>query len=324
MFTVAFWMLQKPLIVNNYKLFKKLTDRGVPAYLVRIIVYWYTHQVLYVRWQNVLSTGFTVTNGVRQGGILSPYLFCVYMDDLSALLNSEPIGCVLGEAKVNHLMYADDLVLLAPSAKGLRKLLKVCELYGLNFNIEYNNTKSSVLLFKCKSSRKSTKGTFLLNGENINTDTQYKYLGHIITDNLRDELDIERQRKKIYAQGNILNRKFFMCSEDVKITLFRAFCSPMYTPHLWWNYSRFSINKLYIAYNNVFRILCREPKWCSASLMFVSRRTPTCREVIRNLIYKFMLRLKKSDNLLLKSICGSDIYFKSSIWKHWRNIIYVH
>ncbi len=62
--------------VNHTKLFHKLSLRGVPRYLIRILVFWYP---------------FHVTNGVRQGGILSPFLFNVYMDELSNRLN----GCSL-------------------------------------------------------------------------------------------------------------------------------------------------------------------------------------------------------------------------------------
>ena len=115
-----------------------------------------------------------------------------------------------------------------------------------------------------------------------------------------------------------------MCSEDVKITLFKSYCCSMYTSHLWWNHSQSGINKVYVAYNNVFRILCRENKWCSASFMFVSRKTPTCKEVVRSLVYKFMQRIVKSENVILKSICSSDVYFHSSIWKYWRNMLYLH
>ena len=57
-----------------------------------------------------MSSGFKVTNGMRQGGILSPYLFCVYADELSRMLNNVNAGCFVGESLVNHLMYADDLV----------------------------------------------------------------------------------------------------------------------------------------------------------------------------------------------------------------------
>ena len=63
---------------------------------------------------------FTSTNGVKQGGILSPLLFNVYMDNLSAQLNSQHIGCSTGDVVVNH--NADDIALFSPSAKSLQKL----------------------------------------------------------------------------------------------------------------------------------------------------------------------------------------------------------
>ena len=89
-------------------------NRNVPAYIVRLLVFWYSHQEMFVKWGNVTSSVFTVSNGVRQGGVLSPYLFNVYMDGLSTTLNTCQTGCYSGVSKVNHLMYADDLVLLSP------------------------------------------------------------------------------------------------------------------------------------------------------------------------------------------------------------------
>ena len=55
--------------VNQSKLFDTLVKRGVHFYIIRIIRFWYTSQTMYVRWNNVMSSGFKVTNGVRQGGI---------------------------------------------------------------------------------------------------------------------------------------------------------------------------------------------------------------------------------------------------------------
>ena len=97
-----------------------------------------------------MSDCFSVTNGVHQGGILSPYLFCVYMDDLSKKLNNVNAGCIIGAALIDHLMYVDDLVLLAPSSMGLSMLLSACSDDGLEYDIKYNSTKSNVMIFCCK------------------------------------------------------------------------------------------------------------------------------------------------------------------------------
>ena len=78
--------------VNQYVLFDKLVKRGVPLYIVRILVFWYIVQNNIIRWNNAMSDSFSVSNGVRQGGILSPCLFCVYMDDLSKKLNNINAG----------------------------------------------------------------------------------------------------------------------------------------------------------------------------------------------------------------------------------------
>ena len=51
--------------------------------------------------------------GSGRGGSCHPICF-VYMDELSARLNGVPTGCLMGETKINHLMYADDIVLLSP------------------------------------------------------------------------------------------------------------------------------------------------------------------------------------------------------------------
>ena len=67
----------------------------------------------------------------------------------------------------------------------------------------------------------------------------------------------------------MLLRKFYICSTEVKLILLKTFCSPVYITQLWWNYTVASIHKLKVAYNNVFRMFLRLPKYCSASTIFV-------------------------------------------------------
>ena len=72
--------------INHWVLFRKLLDRQVPGIIVRILVVWYTKQNFYLRCNNCLSSPFTVSNGVRHGSILSPFLFNVYVEIQSEYL----------------------------------------------------------------------------------------------------------------------------------------------------------------------------------------------------------------------------------------------
>ena len=132
--------------VKHSVLFDKLVQRGVPGYIVRILCYWYAHQTMCVGWGSSISSSFRVYNGVRQGGILSPNLFNVYADDLSQTRNRCRTGCLSGNITINHLMYADDLVLLSPSATGLRELLCACEEFSISHDVVYNSKKSRPLV----------------------------------------------------------------------------------------------------------------------------------------------------------------------------------
>ena len=85
-----------------------------------------------MRWNNQLSNAFHVTNGIKQGGIISPPLFNVYMDKLSQSLNAMSIGCCNTEnCVIYHLIYAD--VLFSPSVKGLQKLIGTHYLVMMNY-----------------------------------------------------------------------------------------------------------------------------------------------------------------------------------------------
>ncbi len=64
--------------VNHWCLLKKKINRDIPITIIRLLVRWYVSQLYHVRWGDFLSDGFTSTNGVAQGGILSPRFFNGY------------------------------------------------------------------------------------------------------------------------------------------------------------------------------------------------------------------------------------------------------
>ena len=193
--------------VKHSVLFDTLVQRAVPGYIVRILCYWYAHQTMCIRWGSSISSSFRVSNGVRQGGILSPYLFNVYVDDLSQTLNRCRTGCLSGNN--NHLMYADDLVLLSPSATGLRELLCACEEFSISHDVVYNFKKSSVLICRNKAMAHADPPVFTVNGGIIGESYKVKHLGHIICNDMSDDDDMMRQRRQLYAQGIVLSRRLF-------------------------------------------------------------------------------------------------------------------
>ena len=310
--------------VNHTILFRKLSERGAPSYIVRILAYWYGTQTMCVSWGGITSSMFTVSNGVRQGGILSPYLFNVYMDGLSVALNKAHVGCLLGESIVNHLMYADDLVLICPSSAGMRLLLRLCDKYGIEHDIKYNSKKSAIMILRNNALKNVTFSPFEINGETISEVAECKYLGHYLADNQKDDRDILRQCQFLYAQGNMLARKFYMCTHDVKIELFKAYCSSFYTSQLWWNFTKSAMRKLHVAYNNAFRMIFNLPRDCSASGMFAVNRVNSSHAIIRNLSFRFMTRLDRSENDLIKKLLGTDLKWHSRLRRHWVKTIYVH
>ena len=68
-----------------------------------------------VKWQNAMSDWFSIGNGTRQGGVLSPAFFARYIREVLNEIMASGVGCHIGDVCFNVLAYADDLVLLAPS-----------------------------------------------------------------------------------------------------------------------------------------------------------------------------------------------------------------
>ena len=84
---------------------------------------------------------------MRQGGIFSPYLFAVYIDQLSKDLNRVPAGCYIGNTLVNHIIYADDVCCFSPSVAGLQDILDVWDSFSYKNGIVFNSNKSQCMQF---------------------------------------------------------------------------------------------------------------------------------------------------------------------------------
>ena len=167
----------------------------------RLLAYWYNKQQMFVRWQNTASESFRIFNGVRWGGLLSPYLYRFYIRNLIDRITKLNIGCRYFGTNINLLAYADDIVLLAPSWCGMQSLLNVIESSPNEINMSFNTNKTVCMVFNPISKRKlicNTYPAFRLAWCHLLFAEHFKYLAHIIDNDLNNDSDIKREIKNIF------------------------------------------------------------------------------------------------------------------------------
>lgn len=242
-------------------LLAKLRSRKLPNCFIRVIACWYSKLYSSVVWNSFLSTEFRVRAGVRQGGILSPILFNLYVDDLIVNLKVNGDGCHVGSRFLGCVLYADDLLLLSPSVIGLQKMLDICSIYGTVHNIQFNPNKTvSVAIGKRMSSRNVSNVS--IDDQPIPWVDQLKYLGVTFNVNVALTVDVSFIKRKFYAA---LNSLFVRCSgtaEPVKVQLVKSFCLPLLTYCIGaLELSRSAINELAVCWNDAFRKIFNYNRW---------------------------------------------------------------
>lgn len=244
-------------LVKHSILFKKLIHRGLPDLVVRLLSRWYSSQELCVRWSNVYSDKFGVSNGVRQGGVLSPVLFSIYLDSLLLSLKNTGVGCFWGDEYTGALAYADDVALLAPSLSAMRLMLQNCELFAASHGIQFNPSKTKFIQFFHHSSLKISSD-LLFCGQMLPVVSEVVHLGHILTHNLSDDKDIHSKCRDMVRKAMSLFCCFPNLSPIVLTFLFRSFCLSLYGSALWFLSSR-SLSALEIAFNKLLRRIWKLP-----------------------------------------------------------------
>ena len=116
--------------------------RFIPVTLLKVLEHWLSICFTYVKWNSAFSNRFKLTAGVRQGGVLSPYLFALYIDDVIQHVNSVNVGCFYRSVNTSIILYADDILLLASSVHSLQTLLSACEAKLRQLDLAINANKS--------------------------------------------------------------------------------------------------------------------------------------------------------------------------------------
>ncbi len=307
--------------INHGILLSKLAERKVPIVIIALMLVWLSKQQFQVRWGNSFSDPFGSTNGIRQGGVLSPYLFNVYIDNLSCKLNDSKLGCNFNGQSFNNIVYADDMVVLASSPKSLQKLLDICNSYAAEHDIVYSVKKSKCMTIKPKLFRDIDVPTFYIGGSPLKVVSRYTYLGVVINDDLCDDNDIARQTSSIYARGNSLIRKFKSANDHVKLQLFKTYICTMYGAPLWSQYHVNSYKRIVVAYKRIYRNML-QIKIGSITADMIKVGCDPFDVIIRKYVYSFRNRVIQSNNPMLCVIFQSVGFMYGTVANKWKSILF--
>ena len=181
-------------------LFKKLSAKNMPQIVIIVLMFVYQEQTAWVKWADARSNCFRVTNGTRQGSVLSPIFFADYIDDLLLELRKLEVGCLIGGMFVGVAGFANDLILIAPCRSAMVQMLDKCESItsqnNLIFSTDPNPSKSKTkCMYMCGKVRDPVYPAPLqLYGVDLPWVVHATHLGHELHQDGSMELDTKMKR----------------------------------------------------------------------------------------------------------------------------------
>ena len=232
--------------------FLKLLDKRLPPLVVRLLLMWYSEQRVKVKWKSSLSSSFGVSNGVRQGGVLSPILLTVYIDELLLELEKAGVGCYWRHHFVGAVCYADDVALLAPSPSALRLILDTCRRVANSLSLIFNAAETQLICFSSCASDTTSAPNFVCLGESLSLCKTVTHLGHVLSHDLSDAPDIRVKAKDVAKKANYMLYSFSCCDKFTKTSLLQSFCLSL-PGSVTWKLSCLQLKSLEVTFNNTLR-----------------------------------------------------------------------
>ena len=285
--------------VNHNILMSKLMKTNASPSIIQTLIDMYNKQFVRVCFNNVKGDFWRLGNGVRQGGIISPLLFNLYINDAIKEISSCDIGCKLGIFRHNTQRYADDLTLLSPSPDGLQFLLNKLFIKLTELNLTLNAKKSLCLIFgRHNKINRNQEVAFYINGVQISIVSSCRYLGVILTSNLSCKEDILRSEASFTKQFYCIYRKFKFADTRTLTFLFKTHCMSLYSSELWYDLkgSQTVFNDHATSYHNCVKQLFNQPSWKSNHAACDKTGLPIFKHLISWKNFSFVLNLMKTQS----------------------------
>ena len=169
---------------------------------------------------------FDIPLGTKQGGIISPKFFTLYIDDLIQMLRKRGIGCHVLKYFVASIMFADDLALIAPSRTALQRMINICTEYCDKFCLEFNSKKSKVMCFGKTS---SVPTPLSIKGHQVEFVQEWKYLGTTIISGNTLDFSARADVTNFFRASNAIMGTLNGAHEHTLLQLVYSNCVPILT-----------------------------------------------------------------------------------------------
>lgn len=163
-----------------------------------------------VRVNGFKSDWFPVNLGLKQGCLMSPILFNLYVNDLAIELKNIGTGVKCGNEYVSVLLYADDICLLAENERDLQQMLDVLYTWCRKWMMNVNTKKSNIVHFR-NGAKPKTDCVFKFGSDSLVMVPSYKYLGLILTEHLDYDVTAKMVAQSAGRALGLLIAKFKAC-----------------------------------------------------------------------------------------------------------------
>ena len=162
-------------------LIQKLQEKGIDGRILEIIKTLYLEDTASVKIGNMYSSPFKTNRGVRQGCVLSPILFILFLSDFQEILDLSKDNVRLDKnMEISCIMWADDILILSETKEGLQQKLDILHEYSKINKLTVNTKKTKCMIFN-KTGRLLKKENFYYNKLQLENVREYKYLGFVVT-----------------------------------------------------------------------------------------------------------------------------------------------
>ena len=313
-------------------LFYKMKQRKFPKIFLRILIFIYIEQSCRVKWNDKFSATFTVRNGVRQGAVLSPTLFSLYIDSLLIKLERSGYGCHINNYFYGYSAYADDIILLSPTRNGLQNMFNICVEYfkehkiTISTNVDIKKSKTKCIYFSHTKSNVEP-ACILFNNKPLPWVDTWPHLGNELVSqdlsvkagsNLKTDLEIKR--RKFIGKFHALKQEFGFSTPEVLLNLVKIYATSFYGSVLW-NLSGTSANTLFTSWNSLIRIIWKLPNTSHRYFLEEISESSHLKSILSQRYLGFMHSLIGSKKKCLSELAKKLMFDQGSI--SGQNIDYI-